>query len=204
VLVFHQNAKGYTKGQRLIVGEASLPLDQADRFQVFHQDAIPLAAGDVVRVTRNGKTADGEHRLNNGAIYTVKGFTDSGDIRLNNGWTLSRGFGHVAYGYVVTSHASQGKTVDRVFIGQSSISDPAASREQFYVSVSRGREQATIYTDDKRALREAVARSDDRMTATEMVWDRDHRERMAAILHREPQAEVTRQPTREREVTYER
>jgi conjugative relaxase-like TrwC/TraI family protein len=204
VLVFHQNAKGYAKGQRVIVGEAPLPLDQADRFQVFHQDAIPLAAGDVVRVTRNGKTADGEHRLNNGAIYTVKGFTDSGDIRLNNAWTISREFGHIAHGYVVTSHASQGKTVDRVFIGQSSISDPGASREQFYVSVSRGREQATIYTDDKGALREAVARSDDRITATEMVWDRDHRERMAAILHREPQAEVTRQPAREREVTYER
>ena len=204
VLVFHQNAKGYTKGHRIIVGGAPLPLDRAGSFQVFHQGAMPLAAGDVLRVTRNGKTADGEHRLNNGAIYRVKGFTASGDIRLANGWTISREFGHIAYGYVVTSHASQGKTVDQVFIGQSSISEPASSREQFYVSVSRGREQATIYTDDKRALREAVDRSDDRMTATEMVWDRDQRERIAALRQMERQAEVALQPTRGHEMTHER
>ena len=202
VLVFHQNAKGYTKGQRVIVGESPLPLDQACRFQVFYQGAMPLAPGDVVRVTRNGKSADGEHRLNNGAIHIVKEFTDSGDIRLTNGWTISKSFGHLAHGYVVTSHASQGKTVDRVFIGQSSNSGLASSREQFYVTVSRAREQATIYTDSKQALREAVNQSDERMTATEMV--RDRRERGVALLRMEQQAEMTREPILRREMTYER
>ncbi len=100
---------------------------------------------------------------------------------LANGWTVSKDYGHLAHGYVVTSHASQGKTVDRVFIGQSSDSLPASSREQFYVSVSRGREQATIYTDDKEALLEAVSRSDDRLTATEFVAGRDLRERAATL-----------------------
>ena len=82
---------------------------------------------------------------------------------------------------VVTSHASQGKTVDHVFIGQSSESFPASSREQFYVSVSRARQQATIYTDDKESLLDAVSRSDDRMTATEFVADHDHRVRVVHI-----------------------
>ncbi len=131
-----------------------------------------------MRVTKNGLTADGKHRLNNGARYTVKGFNPSGDILLDNGWAVAKDFGHLAYGYVATSHASQGKTIDRVLIGQSAESFPASSREQFYVSVSRGRQQATIYTDDKKALLAAVSRSDDRVAATEFV---NKRERVAAI-----------------------
>lgn len=169
VLVFHQNAKGHRKGNRVVVADGPLPLDNADKFQVFRQDTLLLAAGDLVRITSNGMTVDGKHRLNNGAIYTVAGFTRSGDIRLANGWTVAKDYGHLAYGYVVTSHASQGKTVDRVLIGQSSDSVPASSREQFYVSISRARERATVYTDDKESLLEAVNRSDERLTATELV-----------------------------------
>ena len=91
--------------------------------------------------------------------------------------------------------------MDRVFIGQSSESFPASSREQFYVSVSRARQQATIYTDDKESLLDAVSRSDDRMTATEFVADREYRERAAHLQRmavRAPERnERERTPTRE-------
>jgi hypothetical protein len=80
-----------------------------------------------------------------------------------------------------TSHASQGGTVDRVLIGQSSESFPASSREQFYVSASRGRKKVLVYTDDKEALRDAINRSDDRLTATEFVAGRRNRE--TVMLH---------------------
>ena len=146
-----------------------------------------------------GKTADGKHRLNNGSQYVVDGFTRQGDIVLNNGWTVGKDFGHLDYGYVVTSHASQGKTVDRVFIGQSSESFPASSREQFYVSVSRARQQATVYTDDKESLLDAVSRSDERLSATELVMDRDyHVRRMQMERFAEmSRARDERMPTRE-------
>lgn len=201
VLVFHQNAKGFGKGERLRVGEGALPLDQAARFQVFRERTLDIAAGDVLRVTRNGMTKDGKHRLNNGQLVTVKRFDGAGDLVLTNGWTVSRDYGHMTYGYVVTSHASQGKTVDRVFIGESSMSLPAASREQFYVSVSRGRERATIYTDDKEALLDAVKASDDRLSATEL-----DRERLAVMLTMEQQRQAdVRAPTKEgRELAYGR
>jgi conjugative relaxase-like TrwC/TraI family protein len=168
VVVFHQNAKGFRKGQRIVAGIGDLPLAQADKFDVFQPVTMSISPGDVLRITRNGETADG-HRLNNGSLHTVKGFASNGDIRLENGWCIPLDYGHLAYGYVVTSHASQGKTVDRVFIGQSSESFPASSREQFYVSVSRARERATIYTDDKAALLEAVSHSDERLSATELT-----------------------------------
>ena len=200
VLVFHQNAKGFTRSQRVTVGTSALPLDQAARFQAFRTGSLKVAAGDVLRITRNGTTADGKHRLNNGAIVKVKSFSKKGDLVLANGWTVARDFGHLAYGYVATSHASEGKTVQRVLIGQSAESLPASSREQIYVSVSRGREQAVIYTDDKKILLAAVNRSEDRVTATELV--RDMRE-MARRPRRTP-AETRRmlpiaEPAEERE-----
>ena len=199
VLVFHQNGRGYRKGERVVAGNGELPLDQASKFQKYRARKISIAEGDLLRVTQNGKTADGEHRLNNGAQYKVEGFTRQGDILLDNGWTVSKNFGHLDYGYVVTSHASQGKTVDRVFIGQSSESFPASSREQFYVSVSRARQQATIYTDDKESLLDAVSRSDDRMTATELLADHDHRSRVAHLQRMAAMAPALneRTPTRE-------
>jgi conjugative relaxase-like TrwC/TraI family protein len=178
VVQFHQNAKGFIKGHRLNVGNDVLPFDQSHRFTVFHRSQLRLARGDVVRVTHKGLTADGKHRLDNGTTFTVKEFDRDGNVVLTNGWTIGRDFGHLTHGYVVTSHASQGRTVDRVFIGQGSDSLRAASREQFYVSVSRGKQQATIYTDDKAALLEAVQQSDDRATATEFVGRERQRQRM--------------------------
>lgn len=169
VLLFHQNAKGYRKGQRVVVGEAPLPLDKAERFTVFHRSEIELSPGDRIRITKNGSTPDGAHRLNNGDLFTVKGFTKGGDLLLDNGWIVPQDYGHLAHGLVVTSHASQGRTVDRVFIGQSSQSFPASSSQQFYVSASRAREKAVVFTDCKRELLEAVSRTDERLSGTELV-----------------------------------
>ena len=193
VVGFHQNVAkkdgGFRKGEKCIVsrvergmrgdeprimvqresGESvALPFSHADRFQVFEPEAMTLSVGDRLRFTRNGMTADGKHRLVNGNIHTLKGFTKGGDLILDNGWTVPRDYGHLAHGYCTTSHASQGKTVDRVFIAMSESSFAASSREQFYVSASRARHEVRIFTDDKDALREAVQRSEQRWSALEM------------------------------------
>jgi len=56
VIEFHQNAKGFSKGQRVTAGETSLPLDQSARFQTYHAKELTIARGDLIRVTKNGKT----------------------------------------------------------------------------------------------------------------------------------------------------
>ncbi len=188
MLLFHQNAKGgYQNGQRVVVDGNPLPLDLAGRFQVYRPTMLRIAVGDRLRITSNGKTLDG-HRLNNGATYTVKEFRD-GDIVLDNGWLVAKEFGHIDFAYSITSHASQSKTVDRVIIGQSELSYPASDRSQLYVSVSRGREQAIIFTDDKKALRDAVNRDRERPTATEIFrprrpWGRERLKRHLSFLRR--------------------
>jgi conjugative relaxase-like TrwC/TraI family protein len=197
VIVFQQNAKGHKAGERIrLNGAPSEPLRRlAKRFAVFRASHLPVAAGEQVRITANGKSMDGKHRLNNGATYTVQGFTARGDLRLSNGWVIARDYGNLAHGYVTTSHAAQGKTVDHVILVESQLSYPAAGEEQLYVSASRGRRQCTILTDSKESLLEAVSRRDARMSATELT-DEEHRKRHCLLaaaareMDRQPQMEM--------------
>ena len=88
---------------------------------------------------------------------------------LDNGWTVSKDFGLLDHGHVVTSYSSQGKTVQPVFVAQGFESLPASSREQFYVSASRAREKVTFYTGNKREMLDAVCHEEDRLSATALL-----------------------------------
>lgn len=183
VVQFHQNVPGFRRGERVKVMRrdaravevelengktALLPLDKAARFQVYESRKIALAAGDKLRITQNGFTRD-KQRLNNGELREVKGFTPDGGIKLANGWVLSKDYGNLTHGYCVTSYTSQSKSVDCVFVAESSESFGAADRQQFYVSASRFKQALTIFTDDKFSLLEAVAKSSARPSATDLV-----------------------------------
>lgn len=161
-----------TKGAVVVRGKngkfQSLPIQEAEKFQVFQREQTSIAQGDLLRITGNGQTLEGE-QINNGENHKVAGFDDNGDIQLTNGQTLSKDYRNFSLGYYNTSHASQGKDAQDVLIVQSSKSFVASNDKQFYVSVSRGEEQCWIYTDDKEGLKKAVNKSGDRMTAGEIV-----------------------------------
>lgn len=183
MIQFHQNAPGFKKGERWQVQSsdkdqlklvnsagqtATLPLTLSKRFTLFQKNSLQLSKGDKIRITQGGKTTHGS-RIHNGDIVTLQGFSDQGALQLTNGKVIAKDFGHLSHGYVATSHSSQGKTVDRVFIVQSNLSKAAASKQQFYVSISRGREMAKIYTDDKMALQQSVRRDGKRITASQIA-----------------------------------
>jgi ATP-dependent exoDNAse (exonuclease V) alpha subunit len=193
-LQFHQNAKGIKRGQifDVVGGDAKggiliqdindmnakprqLPFEQASKFSVFEKRQLPLSKGDQIRITQNGFSRD-NHRLNNGNMAQVTGFDKNGNIQVSTGkrsFTLDKEHRNFTSGYCATSHASQGKTVDRVLIAQSSASAAAASKEQFYVSVSRGRKGVTVYTDNKQELKDSVGKSGQRKTAMEVAMQAD-------------------------------
>ena len=87
-----------------------------------------------------------------------------GRICLEDGRTLPAGFRHFAHGYAVTAHRSQGKSVDAVII-----SGDGMRKELFYVAASRGRQSVQVITSDKESLRESVARSSARKSASELA-----------------------------------
>lgn len=170
LIQFHQNAAGFVKGTRLVVEEGTKPpIEQAERFEVYRPKALSLAVGDRIRITAGGTTKGGEHRLSNGALFTVEGFTPQGDIKVNNGWVIDREFGHLTHGYVTTSHASQGATVNKVFVAINSESLKATDQRTAYVAITRGKEQAVIFTDNHEELLKAARRDGETLTATELV-----------------------------------
>lgn len=145
----------------------------ADRFHVYERDELAVGIGERIRITQNGKTNG--HRVTNGNLYTVIGFDAHGGIKLEGGMTLEKDWRHLTHGYAVSSHTSQGKSVDEVLLAMGDDSLIASNLEQFYVSVSRGRHGLHIYTHDREALLEVVQVSGRRMTALEML-DRQPRE----------------------------
>jgi hypothetical protein len=120
---FHRKVGGFQAGERRKAAEILPSLNDrvARCFAAYGETSIGVARGDTLRVTANGKTKDGAHRLNNGDVFTVKGFTRDGDVVDQRGWVIGKDFGHLAYGYVSTGQAAQGRTVDRVLIAQSAI-----------------------------------------------------------------------------------
>ena len=102
---------------KVFVGEQEkeLPMPNADWLQVHERDTISLAAGDKIVPTQTGQTMDG-HRLQTKAVYEIEGFDDAGNIKLTNGWKVSKDFKHLAYGYYATSIGAQSATVDRVLL----------------------------------------------------------------------------------------
>jgi conjugative relaxase-like TrwC/TraI family protein len=190
VVEFSQNAKGFTKGDKAVVvhggsevllqkrdgTQAQLPEGSAEHFEVYRARDLAVGKGDRIRITKNGLAkVEGQAKgtkIDNGDIFTVEGFTKEGDIRLEKGKRLSKDYGHFTTGYVDTSYASQSKTVDREFVAVGNESRGATNRQQWYVSLSRGREMVKVYVDSKEDVRNAIAKGTERMSAVELTQTR--------------------------------
>ncbi|MEO1618710.1 MAG: AAA family ATPase, partial [Planctomycetota bacterium] len=194
VIQFHQNAKGgFKKGDRFRIagaagnqvrvsamdgsGSRQLPLDVSNRFDIYQEQELKLCVGDKVRFSLGGKAMDGNKRISNGRMDEITGFDKTGNPVLERGTVIDKDYGHLGLGYVVTSHASQGKDRHVAIAAMSSQSLPAINAKQFYVTVSRGSEDVMLFVDDKSRIRRAIERSGEQMAATELVKARpDNRE----------------------------
>jgi conjugative relaxase-like TrwC/TraI family protein len=173
VLVFHDNAKGgITKGDRMKISDpAEAPLAEASKFALYREATIRLAAGDVLRFEGTMHTLGStRHTIKNGDAHAVAGFTDAGNIRLDNGWVISgRQAGRFRYGFVETSMGSQGRTVKELILGMS----PAAGRlainmQQLYVSATRPWHRLRIYTENKDELRDEIQKNNQKRLALDL------------------------------------
>ncbi len=93
-------------------------------------------------------------------------------VRLDSGQDVQfniREHPHIDYGYAVTSHSSQGATADRVIVhvDTEQAHDQLVNSRLAYVSVSRGRYDAQIYTNDAQKLGEELSRDVSKQSAIE-------------------------------------
>jgi len=128
---------------------------------VYKEDARDFSEGDRVQFTAPYR----EEGIANRELGTVEQIDSEGNlqIRLDSGRDVQfsmEDHPHLDYGYAVTSHSSQGLTADRVLVHV----DTEAAHENLvnsrlaYVSVSRARDDAQIFTNDATSLREAFGR----------------------------------------------
>ena len=215
VVKFTQNLKGIQRGSLWTVettpekgmhlknstGETrAIPTDKSKRYEVFKQQEIALSKGDKVLVNNNSFDVD-KKRIDNGTILEVTAVTKGGAISLKNAksertFMIDKNFGHLAHAHCITSHASQGKTIDEVFIYQPAATFPATDARQFYVSVSRGKTRAHVYTDDKEALLQHAEGLGERQSAIELVASR-HKDYIAHLQRQEIEQKFNKEKSRD-------
>ena len=155
---------------------------------VFERQEKHFAPGDRLQLTLPYYP----EKLANRQLGTVQEIDAEGNLRLqmDSGKDVAfnvRQHPHLDYGYAVTSHSSQCETVDRVLIHIDS--DLACkgliNTRMAYVSVSRARHDALIFTNDSASLGQELSRDISHLSALtpaeikleqelSMVADRKH------------------------------
>jgi conjugative relaxase-like TrwC/TraI family protein len=141
---------------------------------VYRETKRDFSTGDRVQFTAPYR----EEHIANRQLGTVEHIDVEGNlqIRLDSGREAHFNIHerpHVDYGYAVTSHSSQGATAERVLVHV----DTEQAHEQLvnsrlaYVSVSRGRHDAQIYTDDAQKLAEGLSRDVSKHSAIETAHE---------------------------------
>jgi conjugative relaxase-like TrwC/TraI family protein len=179
VLQFHRETVAFSRdesvkmielrGERLVVerengDRCAFDPKRIHSFDVGEARKIRVASGERLLIQGNLKAEE----IKNGDIVEVAGFGDDGSIRLKDGRSLRSSFRQYTYGYAATSHAAQGKTVDRgiLILGEAGLR--AANLQQAYVSNSRFRERQTVYTTNRKAAKHAMATDNERRLAHEL------------------------------------
>jgi ATP-dependent exoDNAse (exonuclease V) alpha subunit len=152
--------------------------------EVYRWEHRTLAIGDRLQFRAPDKELD----VANGEFATVAGLDDkNARLRFDSNREVTANLAqlrHVDHGYASTSHSAQGATVDRVIINVDSMrSAQLVNRKQFYVSISRARYDARLYTDDAQALRGAVAREPQKAIALDLVKKTRQTEQLQPARH---------------------
>jgi hypothetical protein len=123
---------------------------------------VQVSVGDQIRVTKNFKGFRNNELLHVTGIEPRSIQTDKGAIDTSKPV-------HLDQGICVTSHAAQGKTVDQVLVSVPVSAFSQVNEAQLYVSMSRARHSMRLFTDSRAALREAVTKTSERVSALSLL-----------------------------------
>jgi conjugative relaxase-like TrwC/TraI family protein len=161
-----------------------VPQTAATSFDVGEARELKVAAGDWLLLQAN----HGKEFINGERVQVRE--IRNGFITLVDGRELPGTYNTFTHGYAVTSHSSQSKTVDDVLLVASSRSFGAVNREQFYVSISRGRKRVQVFTDDADLLARRVIDSHERKAAVELQGLRDDLAKLGFLRQRQQEQDT--------------
>lgn len=135
---------------------------------------IRVSEGDLVRFTRQ----DREQGRDTQTLWEVSRIADNGDITLKSGESTrliqpgrDMTDAHIDYAYAGTAHRAQGasETFVIALAGATGARQRLASLSDVYVALSRMKQHVQVYTDDSGRWLSAVAGSERRQTAHDVL-----------------------------------
>ena len=148
---------------------------------LFRESSITLSEGDRVRFSRS----DNDRGYVANSLWDVSGFTDSGGVRFRHGEqekVLHPGTEladrHIDLAYAVTAYGAQGASAryEISLEGTGSGRLGMVSLESAYVTLSRAKEHAQVYTDDRNKWVNAASESSEKMSAHDILQHAEDRQ----------------------------
>jgi conjugative relaxase-like TrwC/TraI family protein len=120
--------------------------EHGDKFSVYSSKEIEISKNDRIITLKNDK----QYGVKNGEMWTVEKIDKNGNMVIKNEnkeKTINiKEYNYVDHSYAVTTHKSQGMTVNKVI---SDVSSQKTNYNEVYTAVTRGKVDYAVYTDSK-------------------------------------------------------
>lgn len=159
-------------GKQLVLanGKRIFAKGASDFIDVGEMRKIELCEGDLIQFRVNLKAK----KIYNGTLARVSADSGKVEILYSDGRPrelidMPENYAAFDYGWVTTSHKSQGRTAENVVVAAESL-----DRKAFYVALSRGRREMSLHCPDKEHLKRGLAhRTGERASIHDLIRDRE-------------------------------
>ena len=159
-------------GKQLVLanGKRIFAKGASDFIDVGELRKIELCEGDLIQFRVNLKA----EKIYNGTLAHVSADPGKVEILYSDGRPrelidMPENCAAFDYGWVTTSHKSQGRTAENVVVAAESL-----DRKAFYVALSRGRKEMSLHCPDKEHLKRNLAkRTGERTSIHDLIRDRE-------------------------------
>ncbi len=147
--------------------------------EVYYKNKRDINEGEVLFWRRAGGDQQEKRRTNEKIkILKVSNFSQRvAYVDIGTGETRSMNLQdfnnkHWEYAYCLTAHQAQGQTSEKVIINLESWRSKLSNQQAFYVELSRAKQEAIIFTDDKSKIeRQLTTRTGEKESALHQITD---------------------------------
>lgn len=168
----------YATGKNQNIQEKWIDGIKLQDVNAYKKQSKEFAVGDKIVFEKNDKSAG----VKNGEFGIIREFDNDGNISIDkNGFEIQinqKDYNHINHAYVVTTHKSQGQSVDNVIVWADSKSQ---NLNAGYVQVSRTKHDIEIYTDDKDRLQARYEQEQRKENASDFVNLKDQEKQIEEV-----------------------
>ncbi|MEM1986713.1 MAG: hypothetical protein QXQ24_08255, partial [Nitrososphaeria archaeon] len=134
-----------------------------DKLSVYSNKQIEIAKGDKVMSLKNDKKLG----VKNWEMWEVKSIDKEGNVTLKNDGKEKtfnlKEYNYIDHGYASTVHKSQGMTTKKIIY----LTSEKTNYNEMYTALTRGKEEYSIYTSDKKEMYSNMQREQKKTSSLE-------------------------------------